>query len=233
MKTLIGIGFILLTVVSFWLLLKLFRPALSPRAFRNSVFLVVGWALFLCGWGVSGMAMRFDLFPINMMPVLGIPLMTIVTITFLPATKTILTRVDPKSLVQLQSFRIFVEILLWALFVENLLPIQMTFEGRNFDILSGLTAPVAAMFLTRSKWGLATWNVLCLGLLINIVTVAILSMPVPFRVFNNEPANTIVASFPFLLLPGMLVPLAYGLSFLSLRQIFSLPSPSEKSSVAQ
>ena len=228
MKTLIGFGFIALTLVFFWLLLKLLRPALSPRAFRGTVLALAGWAIFLAVWAFSGMASRFDLFPINMAPVLVIPLVSILVITFLPATRSVLAQIDPKSIARLQVFRVFVEILLWAMFVENLLPVQMTFEGRNWDILSGLTAPFAAMFLVRSKWAMAIWNILCLGLLINIVTIAILSMPVPFRVFNNEPSNTIVATFPFILLPGMLVPLAYGLSFLSLRQVFSLSSPNEE-----
>jgi hypothetical protein len=35
----------------------------------------------------------------------------------------------------------------------------------------------------------------------------------------NEPANLLVTKFPFIMLPGMLVPLAYGLHFLSLRQL--------------
>ena len=44
-------------------------------------------------------------------------------------------------------------------------------------------------------------------------------MPTPFRVFMKEPANTVVMKFPFILLPTFLVPLAYGLHFLSLRQL--------------
>jgi len=174
------------------------------------------------------MSLRFDIFPINMAPVLVIPFVTIVVFTFSKRTLPILSSVSRKSITGLQVFRFFVELLLWASFVENLLPVQMTFEGRNWDILSGLTAPLAALFLSRSRWGLAIWNLACLGLLVNIVTVAILSMPTDLRVFNNEPANTIVAEFPFILLPGMLVPLAYGLSLLSLRQVFSLNSLDEK-----
>lgn len=176
------------------------------------------------------MASRFDIFPLNMAPVLVIPFVTIIIFTFSKKTLPIISSIPKKSIAQLQVFRVFVEILLWALFVENLLPVQMTFEGQNWDILSGMTAPLAAIFLSKSKWGLAIWNLVCLALLINIVTVAILSMPVDFRVFDNEPANTIVAGFPFILLPGMLVPLAYGLSLLSLRQVFSLTSPDEKTS---
>lgn len=222
MKPLIGIGFVVLTIVFFGLFLIRLHPALTPKSFRNTVIGLFAWTIFLAGWSYSGMTFRFELFPFNVAPVLVIPFIVITYIT-IKAT-TVIRMLPLKVLTNLQIFRVFVELLLWALFVENLLPEQMTFEGRNLDILSGLTAPLAAVFLIRSKWGLATWNVLCLGLLINIVTVAILSMPGPLRVFMNEPANEIVLSFPFILLPGMLVPLAYGLSFLSLRQIFLSPT---------
>lgn len=221
MKTLIGLGFIILTIVFFWLLLRMFRS-------RAAVIAVIGWGIFLSIWSLSGMASRFEIFPVNMAPVLIVPFVTIIIFTFSKRTLPMLASIPPKSIAQLQVFRVFVELLLWALFIENLLPVQMTFEGRNLDILSGLTAPLAALFLAKSKWGLVMWNLLCLGLLINIVTVAIVSMPTDLRIFNNEPANTIVAEFPFILLPGMLVPLAYGLSLLSLRQVFSLNSLDEK-----
>jgi hypothetical protein len=126
--------------------------------------------------------------------------------------------------VRLQSFRFFVEILLWMLFAVGLVPVQMTFEGYNFDILSGISAVVIALLTARgkiSRTGLIIWNVVCLLLLINIVTIAILSTPSPVRVFMNEPVNRIVTYFPVSLLPGFLVPLAYMLHFFSLRQLLS------------
>jgi hypothetical protein len=107
------------------------------------------------------------------------------------------------------------------LFLQNLLPIQGTFEGRNFDILVGLTAPLLVFLINRyslSKNWIIIWNIGGLILLFNIVGVALLSLPTPFRKFMNEPSTTIVATFPYILLPGLLVPLAYGLHFLSLRQ---------------
>ena len=230
MKALIGLGFIAVTVLFVGLLLRLFRPSMSKKAFSITVVAVSAWMLFLAVWSLSGNASRFDEFPLNLSPVLLIPFIVIIVVTFLKGTGRILSSIPAKSIVQLQVFRVFVEILLWALFIQNLLPVQMTFEGRNWDILSGVTAPLAAIFLSRSKWGLAIWNVVCLGLLINIMSVAILSMPTPLRAFNNEPANTIVAEFPFILLPGALVPLAYGLSLLSLRQVFSLNLKDEETS---
>ena len=105
--------------------------------------------------------------------------------------------------------------------LENELPIQMTFEGRNFDVLAGLTAVVVAFLLQRKIIGkrfIYVWNIFSLILLTNIVTIAILSTPVPFRVFMNEPANTIVTTFPFVWLPALLVPMAYGLNVLSFVQ---------------
>jgi hypothetical protein len=118
---------------------------------------------------------------------------------------------------------VFVEILLWALFTQNLLPEQMTFEGRNFDILVGLTAPLIAWLYQHqkiSKTIVIIWNLAGIALLLNIVIIAILSMPTPFRVFMNEPANTIVTKFPSVWLPALLVPLAYWLHALSLKQLF-------------
>jgi hypothetical protein len=49
--------------------------------------------------------------------------------------------------------------------------------------------------------------------------IAILSMPTSFRYFMNEPANTIVAQFPFIYLPGVLVVLAFAFHVFSLRQL--------------
>ena len=53
----------------------------------------------------------------------------------------------------------------------------------------------------------------------NIVVIAVLSMPTPIRYFMNEPANVIVGQFPFILLPGVLVPIAYAMNIFSLRQL--------------
>ena len=98
----------------------------------------------------------------------------------------------------------------------------MTFEGRNLDVLSGLTALPVAWLASRkrlSHFWLVVWNLACLGLLINIVATALLSMPTPLRFFMNEPGSVIVTHFPVVWLPALLVPMAYGLQFLSLRQV--------------
>jgi hypothetical protein len=140
-------------------------------------------------------------------------------LTFSKGTAEVLRHVPVQVLTNLQVFRVFVEILLWMLFIQYALPVQMTFEGRNFDILAGLTAPVMAYLFAGNRKLIIAWNLVSLGLLINIVAIAILSMPSPLQIFHNEPSNTIVAEFPFIFLPTFLVPLAYGLHFLSLRKL--------------
>lgn len=227
----IGTGFIALTVVFFALLIRELRKALAQTRFsdaqqksvlRRLVMGLILWAGIVSVWSVSGRMSDFTLFPFNLMPVMVIPLITIIVITFSKTSSEIIPHLDTVQIVRLQGFRVLVEILLWALYVRNLAPVQMTFEGRNFDVISGITALMVAYGLARKRVSnlmLVTWNLACLGLLINIVAIAILSMPSPVRQFHNDPANTIVTQFPYSWLPAFLVPLAYGLHFLSLRQV--------------
>jgi hypothetical protein len=103
--------------------------------------------------------------------------------------------------------------------------VQMTFSGRNFDIVSGIAAAILAVALMRgwrSKIVVLAWNVVGLGLLANIVAIAALSTPVPFRVFLNAPANTLPSTLPYVWLPTFLVQAAlFGhiLVFRALRRL--------------
>lgn len=221
-------GFTLLPLVFFGMLFHYLTRAIGQTAWPESrkkkvrLSLLTGlilWAVVLTVLSFSGFTGNFENFPFNVMPVVAIPLITSLILIFSPASKTVILHLPLKALTQLQVFRVVVEILLWLLFIQHLLPKQMTFEGRNWDILVGITSLPAASFLLKRKGALISWNILGLLLLINIVTIAILSLPSPIRVFDEEPANTIVTLFPFIFLPGFLVPLAYILHLLSLRRL--------------
>jgi hypothetical protein len=226
-----AIGFPVITLIFYGLGLYELKKALQRSSFdaakKKRIFIrvllaLILWAAFVSVWSLSGMMQNFTKFPLNLAPVLVIPLITILIVTFSKTTKQILSNIEPHVIIRLQSFRIFVELVIWLLFVQQMLPVQMTFEGRNLDILSGITALVVAWLAANQKINktlLALWNIACLGLLINIVTVAILSMPIPFQYFFNEPINMAVTKFPYAFLPAFLVPLAYMLHFFSLRQL--------------
>ena len=99
----------------------------------------------------------------------------------------------------------------------------MSFEGRNFDILVGLFAlPVGYYCFVKKTWPpvmALLYNIGGLILLLNIVTVTALSLPTPLRVFHNQPDSSLVTKFPFIYLPGLLVPLAYTLHIISIQQL--------------
>jgi hypothetical protein len=115
-------------------------------------------------------------------------------------------------LIGYQAFRIPVELFLHNGYHDGFVPIQMTWDGRNFDILTGLTAISVAWLAARNQlpnWAAKLWNILGFALLLNIMTIAILSLPTPLRQFHNEPANRFVALFPYVWLPAVLVPAAW------------------------
>jgi hypothetical protein len=223
-------GFILTTVIFYGLLLAQLKKSLvstsftenkKKKIFNGTLISLIGWSVVTAILSLSGFLSDFSTFPPKLLIALIIPLIAIIWAVRTKEVKEILMHIPPASIIWIQSFRIVVEILLWRLFVDNVAPIQMTFEGRNFDILSGLSAIVVAILVTKNKISsqlVIAWNFAGLALLVNIVTIAILSMPTPLRVFMNEPANTIVTKFPIVWLPALLVPLAYGLHFLSIRQ---------------
>jgi hypothetical protein len=222
-------GFMLVSLVYIGAFLVMLRKGIQGSAISSSkkttvfngvLISVVLWTLVISVMSYLQIFNDFSSLPPKFFIVVIIPLITIIWAVSRPTTNEILRHISPHQIIFLQSFRVFVEVLLWMLFVDNLLPVQMTFEGYNFDILAGLTAPFIGWFLRRNASArvMIIWNILCLMLLINIVTIAILSTPVPFRVFMNEPANTIVTQFPVVWLPGLLVPLAYTLHILSLKQ---------------
>jgi hypothetical protein len=118
---------------------------------------------------------------------------------------------DPRALTLLHLVRIPVELVLLWLCIQKTVPPIMTFEGRNFDILSGISAPFIYYFgfvkNTLPEKFLMWWNLLCLGLLIHIVCLAFFSAPFPFQQFAFDQPNVAILYFPYIWLPGVVVPL--------------------------
>lgn len=128
-----------------------------------------------------------------------------------------------KTLTLFHIIRVPVELTLFWLFMHKFVPELMTFEGRNFDILSGISAPVIYYFsfvkkkISRSV--ILVWNFVCLGLLINIAVNAILSVPGAFQQFAFDQPNFGILMFPFVFLPSVLVPLVLFSHLTAIRRI--------------
>lgn len=125
--------------------------------------------------------------------------------------RAFLDSLDLTALTLLHIIRIPVELVLFALFLHQAVPEAMTFHGRNFDILSGISAPLVYYFgylkKVLSKPAIITWNIICLLLLLNIVSSAILSLPARYAQFGFGQPNIALGYFPFILLPALLVPM--------------------------
>lgn len=131
-----------------------------------------------------------------------------------------------RDLTFLSIVRIPVEIVLFWLFINNVIPEILTFEGRNFDILAGITAPIVAYFaFSKEKLNrnlLLGWNIICLLLLINIVLNAVLSFPTVFQQFAFEQPNIGILYFPFFWLPSFIVPIVFFTHFVSIRRLLKI-----------
>jgi hypothetical protein len=168
---------------------------------------VLAW-LAITAWVAStGVLRRFDLTP---PPFLAIVLAVVIIGVAVPCSRLgtlLISGLPIWFLVGSQVFRFPLELLMHRAYVEGIMPVQMSYSGRNYDIVSGITAGVLGLWLIRwplPRWVVATWNLLGFVLLVNIVTVAIVSTPV-FGWFGADRLNTFVTFFPFVWLPAILV----------------------------
>jgi hypothetical protein len=182
------------------------------------------WMALLTSLSYKGFFADFSKLPPRPVLALLIPLPFVLIFVFSKTGTKILQVIPTQWLVLMQSFRIFVEVLIWFAFLANKLPIQMSLEGRNFDVLTGILAlPIGYLLIRKKTYSpkiIIVFNVVGLLLLLNILIIAVLSMPTSFQYFANEPSAVLIAQFPFILLPGVLVPIAYSFHIFSLRQLF-------------
>ncbi|MBX7182307.1 MAG: hypothetical protein K1X82_09355 [Bacteroidia bacterium] len=180
--------------------------------YSRSIFLLaLFWIGFQSALAVNGFYLQTNSFPPRVGLMIIPPLIAILLVFLLPNGKRFTDGLDPKMLCLIHTVRIPVEIGLYALFTIGLVPADMTFEGGNFDIFSGLSAPFIYWFGYHKKqlnhlW-LLIWNLLCLALLFNVVSKGILSAPSLVQQLNFNQPNRAVLYFPINFLPAIIVPL--------------------------
>jgi hypothetical protein len=197
---------------------------LTPTRYAGSAMLAItAWVAVLGFLSLQGVFGDFRSVPPRILPAVLVPLIAGFFLLRSAGARDLLARTPPQWPIYAQSFRIVMEIILWLLFVQHRVPAIMTFEGRNADILVGLTAiPVGYFCFVRKTWSPRValwWNVAGILILLNVVVHAQLSTPSPFRVFVTDPPVTFIAYWPYILLPGFLVPLAWLLHAVSLIQL--------------
>jgi hypothetical protein len=214
----VNIVFILTTLLTIFFFYK------ATSNSKATLVILFVWILLQAILGLSGFYTITNTFPPRF-ALLALPAILFIIGLFVTAKgRVYIDGLDTKTLTLLHVVRIPVELCLYWLFVYKSIPQLMTFEGRNFDIIAGLTAPLIFYFgyvkNNLSKAVLLLWNFFCLGLLLNIVINAILSAPSNFQQFALEQPNKAILYFPFVWLPCCVVPLVLLAHLICIRKLW-------------
>lgn len=214
LPTYVTIIFILTTFLTVgFFLYAIKRGAYTSLPTKILSFLLPFGLIFQATLGIGGFYLNVGSMPPRL-PVFGVlPSLTVIILLFIFARKDFIERLPLRILTILHIIRIPVEIVLLWLFQAGQIPQLMTFEGRNFDILAGLTAPLIAWLAFRggsvNRTLLLAWNFFAFTLLLNIVINAIFSLQTSFQQFAFDQPNRAVLYFPFIWLPSVIVPIVF------------------------
>ena len=188
--------------------IRLRLDSIRIRASTARAAIGAGAWLLLTGLAAKAGMLRFSPFPPTMLGLLVATVALVVVIGRSEVGRRLATGLPLSILVGYQAFRVVVELLLHRAYVEGLMPIQMSYAGYNFDIVTGILAAALGVMLARGRvptWVVGAWNVVGLLLLLNVLTIALLSAPTPLRRFHNEPANVWITAAPWVWLPAVMV----------------------------
>jgi hypothetical protein len=125
-------------------------------------------------------------------------------------------------LIGVQLYRIIGGVFL-LLMAQGSVPGAFAVPAGVGDLLVGLTAPAVALLYRRDavRWRGAAllWNLFGLADLIVAVTLGVLTAPGRLQQLALDAPNALIASFPLVLIPVVLVPVSILLHLLSLRQL--------------
>ena len=218
----INVGFVLITLLTIWLFYK-------ATNYSKLVWIIItAWLIIQTIISLTGFYTITKTHPPRFLLLVLPALLFIILLFTTNKGRMFIDNMDVKMLTLLHAIRIPVELILFGLFINKTIPEAMTFEGRNFDILSGLTAPFIYYFgfvkKTLDKKIILAWNFICLALLINIVATAILSAPFTFQKLAFDQPNIAILYFPFVWLPCCVVPLVLFSHLATIRQLLNQKS---------
>lgn len=221
----VSITFILTTFLTVGFLLHAVKQTVyETTPAKILIFLLAFWILFQGLLALSGFHQKPDTFPPRIILFGVLPALLLITAYFIFFRQNFIEKLPLKILTILHVVRIPVELVLLWLFQNQLVPQSMTFEGRNFDILSGFTAPIIYLLAFRggkiNRLLLVVWNVFALILLFNIVVTAILAFPAFNPNTTPELQNRAVTFFPYVWLPTVIVPIVFFSHLASLWKLY-------------
>ncbi|TAE59534.1 MAG: hypothetical protein EAZ89_02395 [Bacteroidetes bacterium] len=219
------VGTAMLFMGSLYYALSLVQRPSAKRVAIVALLALTAWSvlqLLLSSAGFySGISEHPERLPLMVAPMI----VTIVLLFSLPKSRAFIREIPLFESTLPHILRVPVEIAIHGFYLGGIAPEIMTYNGQNFDIVSGITAPIVAWWGVKmgnmDRIYLIIWHFLCLALLGNIVVTAILSTPTPFQQFGLEQPNVAIFMSPFVLLPSLIVPIVLFLHLAALLRLFS------------
>lgn len=169
------------------------------------LYSVLQSGLSYCGFYHDATAM-----PPRFIFILAPTIFTILILLFSDYGKLLMEKRNGNLSILVHPVRIPVEIVLLHLYLGEAIPQLMTFEGRNFDIIAGISALVLGLYNMRKRVSdqvLLIWNIFGLALILFILLNGLLSARTPLQQFAMDQPNIAVEYFPYILLPAVIVPI--------------------------
>lgn len=205
-------GMLLLALAMSWAWVVVLRRHNTRAAVWGAVALAGVWLANIAG-DKLGLFSRLDLLPPPFVVLVSLSLALAFTtgMGYIGSVGNMLVRsLSVEALVALQIFRLPLELLMFRAAFLGIMPIEFSFAGYNFDVLTGLGALLISIYCAwtwalplRTIW---VWNFLGIGCLAAIGVLAVMTSPTvhTFGV-DAKHINSWVLYFPYSLLPTVLV----------------------------
>lgn len=224
----VSVVFMITTFVTVGIFLLAVRSLPSSRWSRLLAFAVPFGLVLQFVIGSGGVFQNTTALPPRLFVFGAAPSLALIAVLFWFARDEVVLRLSLPVLTILHTIRVPVELVLAWLADASAVPQIMTFHGTNFDIISGITAPLAFVVALRTgplaRWLLAGWNVAAFALLLNVVITAVFCVPSPIQKLAFDQPNMAVLYFPYSWLPTVVVPIVLFSHLAALYQLFA-PRP--------
>ena len=198
----IPIAFLLITAYIIFAFIK------SNQLKKTTLPIIFGWCFLISILAYNGFyhyaqGDKFSTFAFVLVP-------AIIFIVYLSRNKSFYENRDLQWSTAVHIIRFPVELLLFQLAVRELLPMEMTYKGWNFDIIPGISSILLLIWMnfgTVNKKLLLVWNIFGLIFILFILTNGFLSQELLYKNFGYSVPNTAITYFPMILLGGVIVPI--------------------------
>jgi hypothetical protein len=208
-----------------------------PEVARRRAFVAFlgmgAWMALLGGVASTGVLARFDLRPPPMAGAFAGTVVVSLAFALSPWGKRLALGLPLGALVGFQAFRLPLELVMHQAATEGVMPSVMSFNGYNFDIVTGVAATLVGVWFLVGRpprLVVVAFNALGSTLLLVVSAVAMAALPL-FAAFGPDQLNVWVTRFPYIWMAVMVGSALVGHVLLA-RRLLAESSPAPGAAVA-